>query len=79
LDGFVASDDIDAKKKVLEFAGSLGFRPIDVAVPWRWRALEGMAVLNITLNMTNSWPWQTGWKLLGPTDENVSTKGQAQE
>jgi hypothetical protein len=29
LDGFVASDDIDAKKKVLEFVGSLGFRPID--------------------------------------------------
>jgi hypothetical protein len=31
------------------------------------RALEGMATLNISLNMTHGWPWQSGWKLLGPT------------
>ena len=28
-------------------------------------ALEGVAVLNIWLYMTNKWRWQTGWKLLG--------------
>jgi hypothetical protein len=27
-----------------------------------------MGTLNISLNMNNGWPWQTGWKLLGPTD-----------
>jgi predicted dinucleotide-binding enzyme len=78
-DSVVAGDDIDAKKKVLEFVESLGFRPIDAGPLSMSRALEGMAVLNISLNMTNSWPWQTGWKLLGPTDEKVATTGQAQE
>ncbi|MDP3768139.1 MAG: haloalkane dehalogenase, partial [Dehalococcoidia bacterium] len=34
------------------------------------RALEGIATLNISLNMTNEWPWQSGWKLLGPTGDN---------
>jgi hypothetical protein len=29
--------------------------------------LELMAYLNITLNARNGWPWQSGWKLLGPT------------
>ena len=31
------------------------------------RALELMAQLNINLNARNGWPWQSGWKLLGPT------------
>jgi hypothetical protein len=25
-----------------------------------------MAFLNITLNATNGWPWQTAWQLVGP-------------
>jgi 8-hydroxy-5-deazaflavin:NADPH oxidoreductase len=29
--------------------------------------LELMAVLHIGLNLRNNWPWQSGWKLLGPT------------
>ena len=79
LDGFVAGDDSEAKQKVLEFIGSLGFRPIDAGPLPMSRALEGMAVLNISLNMTNGWPWQTGWKLLGPTKGNLATTGRAQE
>lgn len=67
LDGFVAGDDPEAKRKGLEFVESLGFRPIDAGPLAMSRALEGMGVLNISLNMTNGWPWQTGWKLLGPT------------
>jgi hypothetical protein len=31
------------------------------------RTLEEMAFLNITLNASNGWPWQTAWKLTGPT------------
>jgi len=31
------------------------------------QALELMAVLHIGLNARNGWPWQSGWKLLGPT------------
>lgn len=68
LDGFVAGDNAAAKRRVLELVASLGFRPIDAGPLAMARALEGMALLNISLNMTNNWPWQTGWKLLGPTD-----------
>ncbi len=67
LDGFVAGDDVAAKKTVLSLVESLGFRPIDAGPLAMARALEGMGTLNISLNMTNQWPWQTGWKLLGPT------------
>jgi NADPH-dependent F420 reductase len=67
LDGFVAGDDAAAKQKVLELIRSLGFRPVDAGPLAMSRALESMGTLNIYLNMTNSWPWQTGWKLLGPT------------
>lgn len=67
LDGLVAGDDVDAKKTVLSLVESLGFRPIDAGPLAMARALEGMGTLNISLNMNNGWPWQTGWKLLGPT------------
>jgi len=66
LDGFVAGDDTEAKSSVLEFVQSLGFKPINAGPLAMARALEGMGVLNISLNMNNGWPWQTGWKLLGP-------------
>jgi 8-hydroxy-5-deazaflavin:NADPH oxidoreductase len=69
LDGFVAGDDGGAKGRVLELVGTLGFRPIDAGPLAMARALEAMAVLNIQLNMGNGWPWQTGWKLLGPTGD----------
>jgi 8-hydroxy-5-deazaflavin:NADPH oxidoreductase len=67
LDGFIAGDDSAAKQRVLEFVASLDFRPIDTGPLVMSRALEAMGMLNISLNMTNNWPWQTGWKLLGPT------------
>jgi predicted dinucleotide-binding enzyme len=69
LDGFVASDDDAAKSAALEFVESLGFRPIDAGPLAMARALEGMGLLNISLNMMQGWPWQTGWKLLGPTSK----------
>ena len=31
------------------------------------RALEGLALLNIMLQIRNNWPWQAGFKLVGPT------------
>lgn len=67
LDGFVAGDDDDAKATILTLVESLGFRSIDAGPLAMSRALEGMGTLNISLNMQNEWPWQTGWKLLGPT------------
>lgn len=67
LDGYVAGDDEEAKRSVLELAGSIGFRPIDVGPLSMARVLEGMALLNITLQIRNGWPWQSGFKLVGPT------------
>jgi 8-hydroxy-5-deazaflavin:NADPH oxidoreductase len=66
LDGFVAADDQTAKDKVLEFVESIGFRPDDVGPLVMARALEGMALMIITLQIRNEWPWQSGWKLVGP-------------
>jgi 8-hydroxy-5-deazaflavin:NADPH oxidoreductase len=67
LDGFVAGDDSAAKQQTLALVGSLSFRPIDAGPLAMARALEGMGTLNISLNATNGWPWQSGWKLLGPS------------
>jgi 8-hydroxy-5-deazaflavin:NADPH oxidoreductase len=67
LDGYVAGDDEQAKKTVLELVKSIGLRPIDVGPLTMARALEGLGWLNISLNMNNGWSWQTGWKLVGPT------------
>lgn len=67
LDGYYAGDDAEAKKLVASLLESLGFHPVDVGGLRMARALEEMAFLNITLNASNGWSWQTGWKLLGPT------------
>lgn len=67
LDGFVAGDDVQAKQTVLDLVASMGFRPIDTGGLVMARALEAMALLNISLNISNGWPWQDGWKLVGPT------------
>ena len=69
LDGLVAGDDEEAKKKVLELVAAIGFRPIDAGGLRMARSLEEMAFLNITLQIRNGWPWQAGWKLVGPTSD----------
>lgn len=68
LDGFVAGDDPDAKKHVAHLLEEIGFRTIDVGPLSMARYLEAMAYLNIALNSANGWSWQTGWKLVGPTN-----------
>ena len=68
-DGFVPGDDAPAKAAVLELVRSLGFRPIDAGPLVMARVLEGMALLNILLQIWNDWPWQTTWKLVGPTGQ----------
>jgi 8-hydroxy-5-deazaflavin:NADPH oxidoreductase len=66
VDAFVAGDD-GARPKVIELAEAVGFRPLDVGPLPVARVLEGMALVNISLNMLNGWSWQTEWKLVGPT------------
>jgi hypothetical protein len=69
LDGFFASDDVAAKTVVADLLAAVGYRPVDVGGLAGARALEHMAFLNISLNAGNNWPWRTGWKLVGPTDQ----------
>jgi NADPH-dependent F420 reductase len=69
LDGFVAGDDQAAKDRALELVGSIGFRPVDAGGLVMSRVLEGMAFLNITLQIRHGWPWQNGWKLVGPPEQ----------
>lgn len=67
IDGFYAGDDEDSKAVVRDLLGDLGYKPIDAGPLAMARALEEMALLNIRLNAVNGWPWQSGWKLAGPT------------
>ena len=65
-DGYVAGDDEDAKATVLGLVEAIGFNPVDAGGLAMARYLEGMAWLNISLQMKNGWSWQAGWKLVGP-------------
>jgi NADPH-dependent F420 reductase len=67
LDGFYAGDDEAAKPTVAELLAAIGFRPLDAGELLAARVLERMAVVHISLNARHGWPWQSGWKLLGPT------------
>ena len=66
VDGFVAGDDEDAKATVLRLVEAIGFNPVDAGGLAMARYLEGMAWLNISLQMRNGWSWQASWKLVGP-------------
>jgi NADPH-dependent F420 reductase len=67
LDGFFAGNDEAAKTVIAELLAAMGFRPLDTGGLATARALEEMALLNMNFNMRYGWPWQTAWKLLGPT------------
>jgi NADPH-dependent F420 reductase len=73
LDAFIAGDDATAKASVRELARSIGLQPIDVGPLVRARQLEGLAFLNMALNIVNDGGWRSGWKLVGaPTAEPVA-------
>ena len=65
LDGFVAGDDDAAKAVVLELVDSMGLNPVDVGPLSRSRQLEGLAFLNMALNIAHNGTWHSGWKLVG--------------
>ena len=66
VDGYVATDDADAKATVLRLVEEMGFNPVDAGGLAMARYLEGMAFLNISLQAGHGWSWQAGWKLVGP-------------
>jgi 8-hydroxy-5-deazaflavin:NADPH oxidoreductase len=63
IDGYIAGDDADAKRQVLELVESIGLRPLDVGPLTSARYLEGMAYLNMGLNAANGWSWTSTWHL----------------
>ena len=63
VDGYVAGDDDDAKQRVLALVASIGLTPLDVGPLSSARYLEGMAFINIGLNASNGWGWNTIWRL----------------
>jgi hypothetical protein len=65
LDGYVAGSDEDARRTVLDLAGSIGLEPVDAGPLESARILEAMASLAIWRNMQGG-SWQNGWKLLEP-------------
>ena len=67
LQVLVAGDDAAAKATVAELATSLGFAPVDAGSLRYARTLEELAFLNISLNATNGWAWQSHFQLVGPT------------
>lgn len=64
-DGFVAGDDADAKRTILDLVESIGFRPVDAGSLASSRTLEGMAWLNINRAIQGG-TWQDAWVILGP-------------
>ena len=66
LDALVAGDDPVAKQAVSELVESLGFRAVDVGGLRMARSLEELAFLNISLNASNGWTWQSAFRLVGP-------------
>ena len=63
LDGFIAGNDEAAKQAVASLVKDVGFEPLDVGDLKHARTLEGMAWINISLNMERGWPWQSAWRL----------------
>lgn len=76
LDGFVAADDATAKATILELVASIGLRPIDAGPLGRAQQLEQLAFLNIALNATQGWSWQSGWKLAGAPSADPRVEGR---
>jgi predicted dinucleotide-binding enzyme len=67
LQVLLAGDDDAAKARVAELATSLGFAPLDAGGLRQARSLEEIAFLDITLNATRGWAWQSAFQLVGPT------------
>lgn len=64
-DGFVAADDTDAKRTVMDLVESMGLRPVDAGPLRHARVLEALGFFGIYLNAANDWSWDTVWKLVG--------------
>jgi 8-hydroxy-5-deazaflavin:NADPH oxidoreductase len=71
LDALYATDDAKAGATVARLARGMGFRPIAVGPLARARELEGMAFLNIKLQIASGGSWKSVYALLGAPDAAV--------
>ena len=64
LDVFVAGDDKGAKDVIIKIIVAGGLRPLDVGPLKRSRQLEGLHLINISLQSTMDKPWMNAIKFL---------------
>ena len=64
LDVFIAGDDEQAKATVARLVEEGGLHPIDAGPLKRARQLEGLALLNITLQSKAAKPWMNAVKII---------------
>ena len=65
VDAFFATDDDAARTAAAALLKSLGFRPVNVGPLARARELEGMAFLNIHLQMSTGGDWRSAYVMVG--------------
>jgi len=66
VDALIAADDDAAAETVGALASSIGFRPVVVGPLAAARELEGLAFLNIRLQLLAGGAWQTSVVLVAP-------------
>ncbi|MEJ2264217.1 MAG: NAD(P)-binding domain-containing protein [Anaerolineales bacterium] len=64
LDVFIAGDDAQAKAIIAQLVEAGGMRPLDVGPLQRSRQLEGLHLLNVTLQSKLDNPWMSAIKVL---------------
>jgi NADPH-dependent F420 reductase len=72
VDGLLAGDDEAAKETVAELARSIGLRPVDAGPLASARELEGLAWLNIGLQLRNGGAWDTVVALVNPPEKAIA-------
>ena len=68
VDALIAADDDAAAETVDALASSIGFRPVNVGPLAAARELEGLAFLNIRLQLLAGGAWQTSVVLVAPPE-----------
>jgi len=71
LDALYATSDDEARRKVVELIGSMGFRPVDAGPIEMARQLEALAWLNMGMQLQFGGDWRSAFVLLDPPDAAV--------
>ena len=66
VDAFFAADDAQARETVAELLDSIDLRPIDVGPLTNARYLEGLAFLNIKLQVQHGGNWDSAFVMVDP-------------